>query len=87
MQAAPLVLALALVLGTVPAGAQEDEGYQGDPGYGYDDSQIDLNGGKIYCPVHWKSKSDLSELRGQALSLRFLIKGAAFYSYRLIDGK
>jgi len=55
------------------------------PGYSYDDSQIELESPRIYRRVRWKTKPDVSELRGKAISLHFEVKGAALYSYRFTD--
>ena len=36
-------------------------------------------------PVRWKSKKDLSELRGRRVYLHFRISGAVLYSFRFTD--
>jgi hypothetical protein len=52
------------------------------PGYGLDDSTIELSGDRIYSSVRWRDKADLSDLRGGKVKLQFEIKGAVLYSFR-----
>ena len=35
--------------------------------------------------VAWKSKSDVAELAGRAVRLRFVIRDADLYSYRFVE--
>ena len=53
------------------------------PGYGFEESTVEIERGRIYSPVRWKGKPDLAELRGTTASLHFQIHGAALYGYRL----
>ena len=54
------------------------------PGYGFDECRADYEAQRIYTPVRWQTKPDLSELRGKTIKLHFEIKGAALYSYRFV---
>jgi hypothetical protein len=51
------------------------------PGYGFEESEIDLYSDPCRCPARWKGKPDLSELIGREVWLHFRIQGAALYSY------
>jgi hypothetical protein len=57
------------------------------PGYSLDDCRLDYESGRIYAPVRWKDKADLSDLRGQRVKLLFELKGAALYSYRFVNAR
>jgi len=54
-----------------------------DPGCGYEDSQVEVGKRRVYSPVRWKTKPDLSELRGQRIALQIEIKGATLYSFSI----
>ena len=54
------------------------------PGYGFDECHTDYDGQRVYTPVHWQTKPDLSELRGKMIKLHFEIRGAALYAYRFV---
>ena len=56
------------------------------PGYGFDDCRPGEPAG-VYTPVRWKDKADLSELKGKNVALRFEVRGAVLYGYRLSDPK
>lgn len=46
-----------------------------------------MRGGSIAETVCWNGNSDLSNLRGKAVSLRFFIKNAGVYTFRVFDDK
>jgi hypothetical protein len=57
------------------------------PGFSYADSEIQIDPKSVYTPVRWKTKNDLSELKGRMVSIRIEIRGAILYSYRFRDTK
>ena len=54
------------------------------PGFGFDDSQIDLQIDHLYAWARWRNKSDLSELVGKQVQLHFEVNGAVLYAYRFV---
>jgi hypothetical protein len=52
------------------------------PGYALEDCIAPLQAGRVYTPVGWRQKPDLSELRGKKVRLHFEITGAALYAFR-----
>jgi hypothetical protein len=53
------------------------------PGYSLEESDVPVQRERIYTPVRWKARPDLSELRGKTVSLHFEVRGAILYGYRL----
>ena len=53
----------------------------GDPGFTLNDCS-EIYGDEIERTVEWDSQSDLSQLAGQAVRLRFVMKDADLYSLR-----
>ena len=52
------------------------------PGFGLDDCDRLVTDGLAF-PVKWKGSSDLSQLRGKAIYLRFEMKRAGIYGFRI----
>jgi DNA-binding FadR family transcriptional regulator len=51
-------------------------------GFGRDDA-IPFEGNAVFHPVCWRDRKDLSELEDQVLQLRFLLREARVYAFRL----
>ena len=75
-----------LLKGEVRVGLR-DVGGDFIPGYGLEDSRIDLMSATARTPVRWKDHRDLSELRGRKIHLHFQVDGASLYAYRFYDGQ
>jgi hypothetical protein len=54
------------------------------PGYTLDDAQ-ELVGNEIERTVAWKGGSDVSELAGKPIRMRFVLKDADLYSLQFSD--
>ena len=45
---------------------------------------IPITGDNVWVPLRWKGKSDLSEVRGQKMQLRFALNKAKLFGYRVV---
>lgn len=51
-------------------------------GYGIADCRVSVDFGRVYTPIRWADKADLSELKDKQVVLNFELPGAVLYSYR-----
>ena len=52
------------------------------PGYGFEDSNLQIRREAIYTLVRWRDKPDVAELLGNHVALHIRLKGAILYSFR-----
>jgi hypothetical protein len=52
------------------------------PGFGFDDCRLSVDFDRIYTPVEWAGKTDLSELRDKEAVLHIELPGAVLYGFR-----
>jgi hypothetical protein len=73
--------------GRVEVALHEPRGAKGTlplPGYGFEDG-VPFSGDEIWKPLEWKTKKDLSELRGKELVLHFRLTAAKVFACRFVE--
>ena len=64
----------------------QDAGGEAIEGFALGDAE-EIYGDEIEQVVSWKNGSDISKLAGRVLRLRFVMRDADLYSFRISDGE
>lgn len=70
-------------LGQVQVEIQDSQGYPIE-GYAHADADL-IQGNYMDKPVSWKGESDLDELAGREIKLKFIMKAAKLYTFQFIN--